>query len=896
MFLKKRKGFTLVELLAVIVILGVIALITVPLTGQVMLNARRKAIENSAEALLRETSLQEAMNKIGDNVDISITDSRLNISDNPFISGIIRRNDDGDLELENATDGEFCVNGTSGHLIIEDGACVIEDDTPPELEVQPGYIGATEAVVIAIGKDEESGIRGYEFKLEDDEEYSPMQPENYYQFEDLERGTTYTVIVRVTNGVGLTTEKSVEFTTKNISPATFVVSEPNKWTQSKDVQIIYPARIDGVEYRYKVGENDEWHTLTSGTTTTVTVTENNTMVYAEVILESEKAPSSILVTHIDREPPQVEVEVTPDPDSWSREKTIIIRANDMPSGEGGKDNAGIAEEGYSFNEGATWTKATTLTSTKEDTYEIRVRDNAGNIASATVVIDKIDRIAPTCASAGGSETWTNQSVTLTGTCTDNGGGSGCREQVITSTIDNEMSGTATPGTVSDLAGNTTACPTQEVHIDKTPPTCEVEGGTIENGLIQIEVNKATILIGKCNDTGSGCATGNMRQTVSTSTLGNVLIGTMRDRAGNTADCTVNVVEGDNPDPGTDTTPPECPVFTANVEPETWTNKKVEITITPSEDTESWVWETNRSTTTGENAVWRTWGANIGTQVKTLQELHKSSDSVDSQVRQGRVIVSDAHGNSRTCYTPVYYIDQTAPSCPTFKADTAAKKWTNKDQVNITITPTADTESWTWYTNNPGKSKWNKWQTETTKATKGISTEGKRQGKVIVRDELGNERECKTSEYWLDRTPPYTPVITKIVYPKSGNFSGHYTTSGITTGKILTDRTVTFKAKNGYCSDYTQESWKFYGDQPLPGSPEGSNITLEIKYSCTGKNCYISVDGDKKKSITSWTNVGYPWKISMYAGDTRSSSTFQVRATDGANNKSKVLTYKTNWCV
>ena len=48
MFLKKRKGFTLVELLAVIVILGVIALITVPLTGQVMLNARRKAIENSA--------------------------------------------------------------------------------------------------------------------------------------------------------------------------------------------------------------------------------------------------------------------------------------------------------------------------------------------------------------------------------------------------------------------------------------------------------------------------------------------------------------------------------------------------------------------------------------------------------------------------------------------------------------------------------------------------------------------------------------------------------------------------------------------------------------------------------------------------------------------------------
>lgn len=239
---------------------------------------------------------------------------------------------------------------------------------------------------------------------------------------------------------------------------------------------------------------------------------------------------------------------------------------------------------------------------------------------------------------------------------------------------------------------------------------------------------------------------------------------------------------------------------------------------------------------------------MGTQVKTLQELHKSSDSVDSQVRQGRVIVSDAHGNSRTCYTPVYYIDQTAPSCPTFKADTTAKKWTNKSKVNITITPTADTESWTWYTNNPGKSTWNKWQTETTKATKGISAEGKRQGKVIVRDELGNERECKTSEYWLDRTPPYTPVITKIVYPVYANFSGHSSSSGTTTSKLLTDRTVTFKADDGYCSDYTRESWSFYGDQPLPGSPKGSDYTVEIKYSCSGTNCYISLGGDKKKVL------------------------------------------------
>ncbi len=49
----KKKGFTLVELLAVIIILGVIALITTPIIMNSVNDARRKAFENSIYGLIR---------------------------------------------------------------------------------------------------------------------------------------------------------------------------------------------------------------------------------------------------------------------------------------------------------------------------------------------------------------------------------------------------------------------------------------------------------------------------------------------------------------------------------------------------------------------------------------------------------------------------------------------------------------------------------------------------------------------------------------------------------------------------------------------------------------------------------------------------------------------------
>ena len=547
---RQKSGFTLVELLGVIVVIGVIAVITVPLVNRMIVNSRMSALKSSAEALLKETTLQSAMQKVDSNAQILITDERLKLKNNQFTSGFIYKNSDGKLVLKNVTNGTFCVNGTSGNLNVTKGNCVSNDKTAPTLTVQNGYVGATEIMVLAQATDNESGIKGYEYKIGSGS-YTKMQSDNFYQFEGLTKNTSYTITVRVTNGAGLTTQKSITVKTKTSSAATFVVSDANKWTNKKDVTIKYPTRVSGVTYRYKIGSG-AWQTLTSGTKKELEVKENTT-IYADIILKGETTSSSVSITKIDNTAPVI-TSVTPNTTSWARQVTIQVVASDTPSG--------IA--GYSFNDGATWTNASTYTTMKNGTYKIKVKDYANNITSKSITIKNIDRIGPKCKSSGGNNTWTNVSRTIYGTCIDDGEGAGCVTEKISKTITTDTNAKLSPGSVRDEAGNETECPaTEMVRVDKTKPTCEVTG-------IKGWTNKPVTVYGKCKDSLSGCVTGNLKKTYSTQMNEKVTLGTLRDKAGNESTCTstVNVQ--------IDTTAPTCSVSGGST---SWTNGSRTVTGT-----------------------------------------------------------------------------------------------------------------------------------------------------------------------------------------------------------------------------------------------------------------------------------------------------------------------------
>ncbi len=136
--------------------------------------------------------------------------------------------------------------------------------------------------------------------------------------------------------------------------------------------------------------------------------------------------------------------------------------------------------------------------------------------SDTIMVD-ID--PPSCESKGGNSNWTNGNITLTGICTDDF--SGCASDVSKPYNSNTNSTTESPGTVYDVAGNSKACPSnQTVRIDKTAPT------------YSSSVSGSTAYI-NCSDALSGYASGNKSVTLSTSPT--TVSTTCVDKAGNTKD-------------------------------------------------------------------------------------------------------------------------------------------------------------------------------------------------------------------------------------------------------------------------------------------------------------------------------------------------------------------------
>ncbi len=197
-------------------------------------------------------------------------------------------------------------------------------------------------------------------------------------------------------------------------------------------------------------------------------------------------------------------------------------------------------------------------------YYVRAKDNAGNISEVSEkYIIKIDKTAPVCVSSGGNSNWINYNLTIKGTCSDPNGSyrSGCKGNVSHTQSAEINTSTASPGTVYDIAGNSTKCPSnQHIHIDKTKPSCSVSfSGTSgtngwyrsnvtvnlnrqDNGSVQSGISNYGLTTGGTNYNGVGSSSQG-------ETGGTTWNGYIKDRAGNTNSCSNSVK--------VDTTAPSC---------------------------------------------------------------------------------------------------------------------------------------------------------------------------------------------------------------------------------------------------------------------------------------------------------------------------------------------------
>ena len=116
-----NKGLSLVELLAVIAVLEIVALITITSVSNVMKKARKNAFKDSVLAAMDSYTNNESINHFNDQGEIDI--KNLPLDNNPFTSGVVKRNDDNEVIVIDATEGNYCANGSRRSLEILDGKC-----------------------------------------------------------------------------------------------------------------------------------------------------------------------------------------------------------------------------------------------------------------------------------------------------------------------------------------------------------------------------------------------------------------------------------------------------------------------------------------------------------------------------------------------------------------------------------------------------------------------------------------------------------------------------------------------------------------------------------------------------------------------------------------------------
>ena len=123
----KNKGFTIVELLAIFVILGIIATIAMTSINKIKVQYGLSAFEESAKGVIQAAQTYYAENEYEGFPEegMMITDSRLKIKNKErYKSGVIVLNSvTGKFELQLLTDGDFCANGTLDDIQISTGTC-----------------------------------------------------------------------------------------------------------------------------------------------------------------------------------------------------------------------------------------------------------------------------------------------------------------------------------------------------------------------------------------------------------------------------------------------------------------------------------------------------------------------------------------------------------------------------------------------------------------------------------------------------------------------------------------------------------------------------------------------------------------------------------------------------
>ena len=503
----KKKGFTLVELLAVIIIIGVIALIATPVIINVMDNAEKNTFEQSVNGLIRAVTndsdsqgYKSVKYKVVEGVLYDEENNKIHTSGGDKENGDIYINDDGDISVA-VNNKKWCVikEYDNNKIKITDyveGKCKIESTVVelPTYSIEPsGDVWAKSKVVTIHYPERESNYQ-YEYSIDNGNSWETVTS-------GTEKKVTFTtngnVIARIYDGNEYHTASSFAVTKiDNIAPQNVSVSKTGATTKSITVKANGYDYESGIgKYEFSKDNGSSW--IDNGTNSTYTFTNLSSGSYQVKVRITDKvgnATTSNTVSMSTTSVPLPTYIIEPSGDVWARSKTVTVHYPERQSGF-------IYQ--YSLNGGSSWTTVSSGTTkdvefTSNGNIIARIYDGTNYYTASSFAITKIDNTPPSCTSSGGNGEWTKNNVTINGICSDNQ--SGCTENISKTFDQSTNTTTASPGTVYDNVGNSTVCPAnQTVKIDKTAPTVP----NINNPSNQAWTNKDFSLTVSTSEWGSG---------------------------------------------------------------------------------------------------------------------------------------------------------------------------------------------------------------------------------------------------------------------------------------------------------------------------------------------------------------------------------------------------------
>ena len=511
---ERKRGFTLIELLAVIVIIGAIGGIATTAIISIINNSKESAtllainnVKSAAELYSKEnskeiewiTQYKEDGTETGKFVCMTVRQLINNgYFDEDFFKEDIyhdRLNDNTYIEIKQG------INSDNTKVTIHEDATTQNDceisainTTLSEIKLT-GSESFTDQINFSVEPKEDIGEVEFSATYENDKkENIPGNCTNgNCTFDSLKNNTGYKIKVCMSptgNNTNFTSTVCEIFglATNEFEYPDITISNSKKWKRSKTVAITYSDENirdkNGIHYfkskinTNKVNTNEIKTTVTSGNIYECSSFENG-----------ENNVCNINVTKIK-------------PDTWYKvdgEKVEFLIESHIGKG----DNWLITA---------------------------RIQDQTGNYIDSKENVIRIDTKPPKCDSSGGNDSWTNEDIILTGTCSDED--SGCSKKIITKTVNYSAKGAVNLGKVKDKAGNEYTCPTQDVLVDKDPPKCNVIGGNDSSNPVQYKLSVTM----ECSDSLSGCKEKITPVTFKGPSSTNKSPGTVYDNAGNSKVC------------------------------------------------------------------------------------------------------------------------------------------------------------------------------------------------------------------------------------------------------------------------------------------------------------------------------------------------------------------------